>query len=424
MAISAAVTATSTITSTADIKFSLLRRRFLKMNPRATYGSSETFDAETGSVSASQLLRQTADATDGTVTEESDIDYKTPFVPDCTENSNITTANNWKTSQFVNAVKYYYIRQAGTDNLNLNISSQSWNNNLDNSIRKWFFVEGTIGSNTSTAAATVSSVANNLTVKLTSAGRIYGDSGEAGTNGVNHGNGTGAGGNGGDALRWSTTGNVNNYLILESGSRLYAGGGGGGQGGDGGKGGRGGSGGRNNIGCLFGPNASCSLDGGPGGEGGAIKPGASGGKGAGYSNQSGPSAGNPGGERNGGGPYNGPAGNGGSGGASGVNTPGGPGGNFGGNGTSRTTSGGSRGLTGPGGTVDGTGTFCGGNGVPPPGYWFWCGGYSTNGEAGQAGTFGRAGGSGGSSIVRSTSAKPYILIGDDTDTMKGPENIA
>ena len=64
MAISAAVTATSTITSTTDIKFSLLRRRFLKMNPRATYGGSETFPNDTGSVSASQLLRQTADATD------------------------------------------------------------------------------------------------------------------------------------------------------------------------------------------------------------------------------------------------------------------------------------------------------------------------------------------------------------------------
>ena len=98
MAISAAVTATSAITSTADIKFSLLRRRFLKMNPRATYGGSETFDAETGSVSASQLLRQTADATDTSISEESDIDYKQPFVPDCAENSNIASANDWKTA--------------------------------------------------------------------------------------------------------------------------------------------------------------------------------------------------------------------------------------------------------------------------------------------------------------------------------------
>ena len=120
MAISAAVTATSTITSTTDIKFSLLRRRFLKMEPRAaTYGGSETFPNDTGSVSASQLLRQTADATDGTVNEESDIDYKQPFVPDCTENSNIASANDWKTSQFVDAVKYYYLQQTGSDNLNL-----------------------------------------------------------------------------------------------------------------------------------------------------------------------------------------------------------------------------------------------------------------------------------------------------------------
>ena len=182
MAISAAVTATSTITSTTDIKFSLLRRRFLKMDPRATYGGSETFPNDTGSVSASQLLRQTADATDGTVNEESDIDYKQPFVPDCTENSNIASANDWKTSQFVDAVKYYYLQQTGSDNLNLNISAQSWNTNLDNTIRKWFFVDGIIGSTTSSSAASLSGTVNNLSIKISSTGRIYGDSGEGGVN--------------------------------------------------------------------------------------------------------------------------------------------------------------------------------------------------------------------------------------------------
>ena len=473
------------------------------MNPRTTYGGSETFDAETGSVSASQLLRQTADATDTSISEESDIDYKQPFVPDCTENSNIATANDWKTSQFVDAVKYYYLRQQSleflgvtvlrgaindtvtdiqvgsnafvrgnkikvgseemfvrsvipaeasgistltvergfnsttaashsnlsgvgffVDDLNVMISEKSWNNNLDNSIRKWFFVEGVIGSTNAGAAATVSSVVNNLSLRIIPSGAIYGDSGEPGTEGVDYGSGVGIGGTGGTALSWTATGNTNNYILLDNGSKLYAGGGGGGQGGSGGGGGRGGSGGVNNIFCQFGPNATCGLDGGIGGPGGARKPGAAGGEGAGYENQSPDLVGGPGGERNGGGGYNGPAGNGGSGGPSGKNTAGGPGGNFGQSGTDRTDSVGSTGSPGPGGTVNGTSTNCGGNGVPPPGYTFYCGGYSTSGENGSAGTAGKEAGPGGSSIVRSTIAKPYTLIGDDTDTFKGPENIA
>ena len=333
MAISAAVTATSTITSTTDIKFSLLRRRFLKMEPRATYGGSETFDNDTGSVSASQLLRQTADATDGTVNEESDIDYKQPFVPDCTENSNIASANDWKTSQFVDAVKYYYLQQTGSDNLNLNISAQSWNTNLDNTIRKWFFVDGIIGSTTSSSAASLSGTVNNLSIKISSTGRIYGDSGEAGVQGVDRGNGLGVGGSGGDALNWSTTGNANNYIILENGSRLYAGGGGGGRGASGGAGGQGGQGGRINVNCTGPGSGSCNPDVGSGGSGGLARNGASGGKGAGYSNQSGPSAGALGGFRNAGRPPN--HFNSGAGGPSGYNKAGGPGGDFGAPGTSR-----------------------------------------------------------------------------------------
>ena len=432
MAISAAVTATSTITSTTDIKFSTLRRRFLKMNPRTTYGGSETFDAETGSVSASQLLRQTS-FSDGVVNEESDIDYKIPFVPDSTENSNITTANDWKTSQFVNAVKYYYLQQTGSDNLNLDISAQSWNTNLDNTIRKWLFVDAIIGSTTSTAAASISSVVNSLTLKISSTGRIYGDSGEAGVQGVDLGNGLGVGGSGGDALNWSTTGNANNYIILENGSRLYAGGGGGGRGASGGAGGQGGSGGRNNVFCSGPGSGFCSEDVGSGGSGGSAINGASGGKGAGYSNQSGPSAGSLGGFRNAGAPPN--HFNSGSGGPSGYNKAGGPGGNFGAPGTSRvgsvnnsaTSDSGTpytRGATGNPGNIQGSGTFCGGGGIPPPGVFINCSGRGSQpGFVGGFGTDGKLGGPSGAAIKRATNAFPYTLIGDNTDTMKGPENV-
>ena len=424
MAISAAVTATSTITSTADIKFSLLRRRFLKMNPRTTYSGSETFDAETDSVKASQLLRQVASATDTSISEESDIDYKQPFVPNCTENSAVATATDWKTSQMVNTVKYYYLQQTGTDNLNLDIDAQSWNSNLDLSIRKWFFVDGIIGSTNTNAGASLDASTSNLSIKISSTGAIFGKAGAAGQNGVDHSNGSGAGGDGGDALHWSDTSATNNYIILLSGSKLYAGGGGGGVGGFGGAGGRGGQGGINNIFCQFGPFATCGLDVGIGGPGGPQKAGANGGQGAGYANQTPNLAGGPGGAVNVGQGYNGPRGNGGSGGNSGANTSGGPGGNFGQNGTSRTTTTGGRGRNGFGGRVDGSSTFCGGNGVPPPGFFFSCGGFGTSGSGGSAGGFGKAAGSGGSAIVRSSSPFPYTLIGDDTDTMKGPENIA
>ena len=60
----------------------------------------------------------------------------------------------------------------------------------------------------------------------------------------------------------------------------------------------------------------------------------------------------------------------------------------------------------------------------PQDFFFSCGGFNTNGTPGSAGGFGKAGGVGGSSILRSATPVPYVLIGDDTDTFKGPENIA
>ena len=211
---------------------------------------------------------------------------------------------------FVDAVKYYYLQQTGSDNLNLDISAQSWNTNLDNSIRKWFFVDGTIGSTTATSAASLSGTVNNLSIKISVSGAIYGKAGDAGTNGVNGG----VGGDGAPALSWTATSNNNNYIILLSGSKLYAGGGGGGQGGSGGGGGRGGNGGKITFSVSLDPQC-LGVDG--GGPGGSTKPGADGGQGAGYANQT------PNllvvlvGEINGGQGYSGPAGNGGSGGNSG-----------------------------------------------------------------------------------------------------------
>lgn len=419
MAISAAVTAGPNITTLSDIKFSTLRRHFLKAEPRPSYGGSEIVPPgkDTGPVSASELLRQTSFTDDASLTdnkkvnEESDIDYKQPFVPNCTENSAVATSTNWKTSQFVNTIKYYYLQQTGADDLNLNISSQDWNNNLDNNIRKWFFIDATIGSNTATAAATLSATTNNLSIKISSTGAIYGKSGSAGAGSV-------AGGDGGDAFSWSDSSSNNNYLILLSGAKLYAGGGGGGQGAGGGAGGRGGDSGINNVNCTGPGTGSCTEATGPGGSGGSAIAGAAGGTGAGYSNQiadirpadgyqSNPGSGSP------------------IGGRSGYNTPGGFGGDFGGVGipgpVAINDTNNQKGVKGTDGKISSSGTFCGGGGIPPPGNFISCPGRSTSGFTGDNGTNGTAGGVGGASIRRSGELKPYTLIGGDTDTLKGFE---
>ena len=70
------------------------------------------------------------------------------------------------------------------------------------------------------------------------------------------------------------------------------------------------------------------------------------------------------------------------------------------------------------------GTFCGGGGIPPPGIFINCpGGGSQSGSVGSNGTDGKLGGPSGAAIKRATNAFPYTLIGDNTDTMKGPENV-
>ena len=84
------------ISSTQNLKFSDLRKYWMKMSARTTFSGSETFEAETGPVSASDLVR----ITEATGSE--------PNVPDATENSGISSREqgNWKPTQFVGAIKY------------------------------------------------------------------------------------------------------------------------------------------------------------------------------------------------------------------------------------------------------------------------------------------------------------------------------
>ena len=207
--------------SSGEIKFSDLRRDFRAQQRKTTSDGSETPDEELneGAISAAELIRVT------------DTTEKNPIVPDCTENrisgplnSGIAaTKSNWKVSQFRNSIKYYYITQSGT-NENFDIDAQSWNSNLDKTINKIMFIDGTCGSNdASSPAASLDATAYNLTIDVS--GSILGAGGRGGGT-------TGdpddpiSGEDGGDALSVSTTGN-NVVVNVKSGAKIYGGGGGG-----------------------------------------------------------------------------------------------------------------------------------------------------------------------------------------------------
>lgn len=194
-------------TGSSPISFSSLRTNF-----------KETGE---GSVSASELLRNTSNA-------ESD-----PIVPNSTENSTISSSQNWKVSQFYGGrIKYYDIIQSGTnDNVSdntkngIDISSQSWNSNLNKNIKKVFYVDGTIGSTSvSKYAAYFDTEVYNFGIELRNGGNILG-AGGARNSGV-----------GGNALYVNSTGQGATSTILikmNEGSSIKAGGGGGARGADG-----------------------------------------------------------------------------------------------------------------------------------------------------------------------------------------------
>jgi len=204
----------------SQIKFSDLRRDFRAQIRKATSGGSETFGNDTSDIKASELRRNTTNTNSN------------PIVPDCTENrttvsvspeQGISTSINWKVSQFRGSIKYYYIAQSDTD-INFNINTQSWNNNLDRNIRKFLFIDGICGSNDATKpAARLNGTAFNLTVDTY--GSILGASGRGG------GTGSGAdlisGQKGGDAIEMTSPSGANNIVKVRTGGKIYAGGGGG-----------------------------------------------------------------------------------------------------------------------------------------------------------------------------------------------------
>jgi len=174
------------------ISFSAMRSTFRLNNP-------------TGTISASELLRNT------------DVTNTDPILPDATENSDVATSTDWKTSQIRDSIKFYNVTQpSGDTNVNLDIDAQSWNGNLGRNIVKKMNIQGICGSNsTSLRAAQIDQPANNLTIDVS--GDIFGCGADATVTGPD-------GLDGGDAL--GVTGGGNNLKVnLQSTGRIYAGGG-------------------------------------------------------------------------------------------------------------------------------------------------------------------------------------------------------
>lgn len=128
----------------------------------------DTFGFSRGRIKASQLLRST------------DPNLTNPNVPDATENANIQTSteSQWKASHFRNSITEYIITQSGTD-VNLTLSSLSWNSNLNKNVKKTYEVTGTIGGTTSGGSAlTLDGTVYNLTVRVS--GYVLGHGGVGG----------------------------------------------------------------------------------------------------------------------------------------------------------------------------------------------------------------------------------------------------
>lgn len=205
---SATVTKAGPYYTSGSISFSSLRTNFRAQQPDGSFSS------DTLPIKASQLRR---------VTSTTDTN---PTVPDATENSNVTTSSDWKTSQFRNSIKYYYITQTGTDDNGaspsspgFNIGTQSWNSNLNKNVRKYMYLNGTMGSfNVSQYATYLQAETYNLEVNV--AGGIYGAGGSNGTSGNI------SGGNGGPAMYVQSTGSAVT-VIVNSTANIYGGGAGG-----------------------------------------------------------------------------------------------------------------------------------------------------------------------------------------------------
>ena len=211
--------------SSGAISFSSLRSNFRAQVKRTSSGGSESFNSDTSSISASDLLRTTSTSNTN------------PVVPNATENANIVTSqSNWSASHFRNSIKFYYVILPSGDTVeNFDIDSQSWNSNLNKNVNKIMFIDGTCGStNVTNSAATFNATAYNFTINVS--GSILGAGGRGGgTSGAPDPSGEG----GGTAMSVSSSSGRNVVVLVRSGARIYGGGGGGERGAQGANGGGG-----------------------------------------------------------------------------------------------------------------------------------------------------------------------------------------
>ncbi len=197
--------------TSGEIKFSAIRD---------TFG-----DLAGTNISASDYLRNAGDDVDWS--DDPDI---SPRVPNATENADVATSSNWKTSQLRDSIVEYNITQSGNDEeLEFaDTDTSEWNSNLSKNVTKQMNVTGTIYANQVNKYALKFDDGdyNNLTISVPNGGAIYGEGGAAG------------GGNGGGALYIRNIASYDHVSItLGSNGRIWAGGGGG----DGGNSGNSGS---------------------------------------------------------------------------------------------------------------------------------------------------------------------------------------
>ena len=187
--------------TSGEIKFSAIRD---------TFG-----DLAGTNVSASDYLRNAGDDVDW-----SDDPNISPRVPNATENADVATSSNWKTSQLRDSILEYNITQSG-NNEELEFAdtdTSQWNSNLSKNVTKQMNVTGTIYANEVSKYALKFDDGNynNLTIDVPNGGAIYGEGGAAG------------GGNGGGGLYIENTATYDNVSItLGNNGRIWAGGGGG-----------------------------------------------------------------------------------------------------------------------------------------------------------------------------------------------------
>lgn len=219
MAVSYATTGPSI--ATGEIKWSTLRRSFKTIILRDDFAGSDNFTADSDaiSISASELLRDT----DTTKSED-------PIVGDATENAAVATSSDWAASQMRNTIKACFAGQTGTDDNQSNtgipglnivtmLDPQPWRSNLDKTITKRLYIDGTVGSVASDQAALSCNTATlrNLTID------VVGNVEAAG--------GSPNGGAGGSAIDLSVTTSSRVVVNVRTGSYISAGGGAGGRGG-------------------------------------------------------------------------------------------------------------------------------------------------------------------------------------------------